>query len=503
MFMELMMQECQLQYLDGSYIQQIPVEQTAELIVPDKCADAEEILDTFGTLIVKENRYEGEVFRLSGSVQAGVLLLTCDGQPERVETTIPFTMERQILGEGQRGDMQFQCSLSSVDGKILNSRKLLLRANISCRIQLLEEQERTLHSLEEPGENLQLRTVEYPTKLAVEQGSKSFTLSEEPELPELAAPVARILKTVCCPRVLEQKAVGGKGVFKMEILLHILYADPEDRMCSYEWRIPVSQYVDFSHDVEGGQLHTTIQLTDLDLEPDSRVQSRRLFFRVGLLAQCVVYEIRRISVIEDAFCTDAVLQPKWQNWQCRSLLDSREMSTEARWRTEEGISSVVDVWAQPMEPELQRQGDSVNIKLPVNCSLVYYDTKGQLRGRSIQAVGETELPLHASANVMLRGLCCGQVFANAGPAGAELRIPIQFRADSFVTQLIRDLEEAEIRELPASGERKPALILRRIHREESLWDIAKSYSAPVEGIRSANELDQDSVPENTMLLIPL
>ncbi len=503
MFMELIMQECELRYLEGTFSQQIPVEETAELIVPDKCEDAEAIVDSFGTLTVKDSRWEGEELQIGGTVQGAVLLLTRDGQVHRVEASVPFSLKRQIPREGDKGTVRFHCQLSSVEGKILNSRKLLLRVGILCDVQLFEERERILHSMEEPDPTLQLRKAVYPVKMPVELGSKSFTLSDEPELPELTAPVARLLKAVCCPRVLEQKAVGSKGVFKMELLLHILYADPEERLCSYEWRIPLSQYVDFSRDVEGAQIQTCLQLTDFELEPDSRVQSRRLFLRLGLVAQSLVYEVRELELIEDGFCTNATLLPTWEQWQCRSLLDSRELTAEARWRTEEGISDLVDVWAQPMEPELLHQGDVLYLKLPVSCSMVYYDTEGQLRGRTVQTCGETELLLHAGAFLRAEDLSCGQVYCNAGPKGAELRIPIQLRADSFANQTMTDLAEAQIKELPQSFEPAPSLIIRRTEGEESLWEIAKSYNASVEAIVGANALESDLIPADTLLLIPL
>ena len=501
--MELIMQECELQYLEDTYTQQINLEQTAELIVPDKCADGEAVVDAFGTVILRDSSYEGEELRISATVQGGVLLLTREGKLERVEAQIPVSVVRQIPSGGKPESMHLCCRLTAVEGKLLNSRKLLLRASVDCTLRLYGQAQRILHTVEAPGPELQLRTAEYPVKLPVEQGSKTFTFSEEPELPEMAPPIARLLKTLCCPRILEQKTVGSKAVFKLEILLHILYEDPEERLCSFEWKIPLSQYVDFPRDVEGGDLHTVIHLTDQDLEPDSRVQSRRLFLRLGIQAQCVVYAIRELCVIEDAFCTDAILQPKWQQWQCQSLLDSREMSTEARWHTEEGMASVVDIWARPMEAELQHREDVMLIKLPLACTMLYYDTNGQLQGKEFSMSGEVELPLHCGATVQISELNCGQVYYNAGPAGAELRIPVQFRVNSFGTQTVRDLEEACISELPRSMERRPSVILRRTEGEESLWELAKSYNSTVEGIRLANDLNDDHIPGDTLLLIPL
>lgn len=501
--MELIMQDCELGYLERIYSQQIPMEETAELIVPDKSADAVQIIDAFGTLILKDSQWEQGTVKVNGSIRSCVLFLTEEGQIERLEAELPFSLRRELPEESGQGVMELHCRLCSMDARILNSRKLLLRGGLCCSVELLRKETKILRSVEEPSEALQLRIGEYPMKLPVEQGEKSFTVNDEPELGEMAAPIARILKAVCSPKILDQKAVGGKGVFKMELHVHILYADPEEKLHSYDWKLPISQYVDFPRDVEGAQLQTSLHITDLDIEPDSRTQSRRLFLRIGLLAHCMVYEVRNVRVIEDAYCTDGLLQPKWQQWNWRSLLDSRQMVTEARHKEEMDISSVVEAHAYPMQWEAYRQEDCLKVKIPVCCNVIYYDTQGKLCGKSLRMEAEVEQLVHQRVETAVRALRCSQVYCSAASGTLELRVPMELRLDSFAMEELRSLEQAEIEELPTSMERKPALILRRTEGEEELWDIAKSYRTAVEGIRKVNELEDDRIPDNTMLLIPL
>ena len=80
----------------------------------------------------------------------------------------------------------------------------------------------------------------------------------------------------------EQKVVGNKGVFKMELFLHVLYEDPQGKLCTYDWRIPLSQITELSCETGEGDLQTTIHFTDLDLEPDSQQESHRLFLRLHM-----------------------------------------------------------------------------------------------------------------------------------------------------------------------------------------------------------------------------
>lgn len=501
--MELIMEERELSYLERLFHCQIPLEETAELIVPDKCADAEEILDAFGTLLLRETVWEQGILLCKGTVRGVVLFRTVEGRVERLETELPFDLRREWNAEGMEGVLQYRCELCSVDGKILNSRKLLLRVGIICKAELYGRQNRILRDIEEPSENLQLLRGVYPVKLPVDLAEKSFTFTDEPELPELSAPIARLLKVLCQPRVLEQKAAGGKGVFKTELLLHILYADEEDQLHSHDWRLPLSQYVDFPQDIEGGELQTILHVTELDLEPDSSIRSRRLFLRMGLRACTTVYDIREMAVIRDAFCTDGLLEPKWQRWQCRSLLDRQLLSGEARWKDTEDLNSVVDMTVFAAEPELCHSSDLLELRIPLCCNVLYRDKEGQLRGKLLRSISELTLPLHTDGEAVTGRVHTGTPAILSNGGNLELRLPLQIQVDSYGLRELQSLDGGQISPFPFTTEKRPSLLLCRTEGEESLWDIAKHHNTSVEAISKANDLTDPILPQGTMLLIPL
>ena len=92
--MELVFQEKQLDYLGRVLDQTVTQELTAEVIVPDSCADADRVVDAFGTLLVRAEECTAGSASVSGEVQAGILFVTEDGRLERLETVIPFSARR-------------------------------------------------------------------------------------------------------------------------------------------------------------------------------------------------------------------------------------------------------------------------------------------------------------------------------------------------------------------------------------------------------------------------
>lgn len=92
--MELVFQEKQLDYLGRVLDQTVTQELTAEVIVPDSCADADRVVDAFGTLLVRAEECTAGSASVSGEVQVGILFVTEDGRLERLETVIPFSARR-------------------------------------------------------------------------------------------------------------------------------------------------------------------------------------------------------------------------------------------------------------------------------------------------------------------------------------------------------------------------------------------------------------------------
>ena len=52
------------------------------------------------------------------------------------------------------------------------------------------------------------------------------------------------------------------------------------------------------------------------------------------------------------------------------------------------------------------------------------------------------------------------------------------------------------------GKLRPSVVVRRVTRDETLWDVAKTCGAAVRDICLVNELSSETIIDNTTLLIP-
>ena len=499
--MELLLQEQQLEFLNRKLGETVLLEQTADVIVPDSYPDAERVVDAFGTLLLHSVECAGGSIYVAGSVQAGAIFVTEEGETVSLHTSVPFSVRKELSGEKGECRLQCKCTLRSVDARPLNSRKLLVRVGIACNLTAYGTQQQRLCAPEEPSENLQLRQIELPIRMPLALCEKSFSLNEELELSAEKAQVSRLLKCVGRLQVREQKIVGTKAVFKGVLIVHCLYADRNEKLHSHNWELPFSQYAEFGEDREGAELQTQFSFVSFDVEPESQVECGRLFLSANVLAQCLAVGEQRMMLVDDAYCTDALLTPHWEQWEMYGKLDGQSFRETVTAHSEEEAMSVVDAWLCCDEMQRERDGDTLRLRLPMHCNILYYDAEGRLQGRCLHPAMELETQLHTGADCFVRSMDCGEIYCSAGD-GVELRLPVQVELECWANHTLRSVCGGEIIELPMQQGRRPSVILRRTDGEEEAWEIAKACHVPVQEVLQANQLSGPMIPANTMLLIP-
>ncbi len=501
--MELIMQEQSLRYLSRVLCETIPLEQTADVVIPDSYPDAERVVEGFGNVLIRNAECVGTSVSIVGNVQAGVLFVTQEGEVHSLQTQIPFSLRKELPQGQEDCKLQCNCTVQSVDARLLNSRKLLLRATLSCTLCVYQSVERQIYDVPQPSEKLQIKRMELPLRMPLSLGEKSFSINEELELPSSKPAIARVMKTLARTQLLEQKAVGNKAVFKGELCVHVLYADREEKLHSQDWQLPFSQYAELECDVEDAELQITLSLTGFEAEQDGQAECTRLFLSAGLLAQCTAIGEQKLCWIDDAFCTDVELNPQYDRWEISGLLDMQSMRETLNADIEENAASVVDAWVYPSEPIKQRTPDGYELRLPLCCNLLYYDTNGALHSRVLRPSAELRVPLHENGACRVDAVDFGEISAHANGHTLEMRVPMQARVECYALHPIRALCGGEMNELAQEKGRSPSVILRRTEEQEELWEIAKACRTSVQAIEQANALDSTSVPANTMLLIPM
>ena len=145
----------------------------------------------------------------------------------------------------------------------------------------------------------------------------------------------------------------------------------------------------------------------------------------------------------------------------------------------------------------------MRLELPLNCNVLYLDEQGALQGKTVRASMSAELALAEHGTCSATQIMIGDIYCSASGGGMQLRVPTAMTVESSANHHFEAVSGGQIMPLPMQEGRRPSVILRRTDAQEELWQIAKACRTPVRSILEANGLQEETIPEGTMLLIPL
>lgn len=482
-------------------------EETMECIVPDACPDIQRILDTQGLVCLKSKEAgEGRV-ELRGVIRASVLYLP-DGEAgtRKVELAIPFTCSPETPGVHPGCQIAVQPRLLSADARMLNPRKIYVRAELAIGLQVCAPCSTLYSAGAECGVEygVQQRKDSCKAYMITSVQEKPFTFSDDLPLPGSKPDIEELLTQNVCLVCSENKVIGSKLIFKGQAMLTILYRTSDAVLTTALFELPFSQIMEVAGAGEEADCDLSVIMTDLSCQPDPD-DHRLLTVSMGMLAQAVLREERTLELVSDLYSTAYEMSEDTQENAFRRLSDSgsRRQPVREVLETSVGVKSVMDCRLAFGGVAQSWEGAALNMEADVRATVIYQGEDDGLYAitRAVPAVCQMEL--EPGCQCACRCSCPGELYATPTAGGVEVRFPLDFRFRAETRRTVVQVAAARLDEsCPRDNAQRPSIVLRRVEAGEELWDIAKAYSTTAEDIVGANELTDQAPPEGKLLLIP-
>ena len=490
-----------LQLVADEWVRQ---EETADTIVPDSFPDAVQIVDSFATVVVRSKECRQGSVLISGGIQAGLLYLAQDEQtPRFLEAYLPFSMKKDVADCEPECSALISCKVCSIEARILNSRKLMLRVEIGCSLQVYRQHEQTFYVPGETDPRLQLHRQSYPLLLPLEAGEKLFSMEEDLELPMGHPEMSKLLHYEATAEQTEVRLAGNRAVFKGTVHLRVRYLTPQMQLQIWETTLPFSQYCEFVQHYEEENLHLQLQVTALDLQSDDADPAHRLRLALMVLAQCVVYGHQNMETVDDAYWIGGEVQAQMRPCSLRCVLDRQQMTQTVRLTVPGEVRSVQDVQVCLSKPECVVENGTARIHVPVLVHLCYCDAQGQMAQASARTQAEFEQAAGEGSFCRAAASVCGEVYAMPAPDGAEVRFELLLQCQWNAMCSLESICSLTVQESERPRGSRPSVIVCTLQRDTSVWQLAKECGTTTECICKANDLSEDTVQAGTLLLMPM
>ena len=502
--MELEFETKQLSYWKNAFCHTAAQEQTQEVIVPDSFPDAARVVSCIAQAVLRSKEIRDGSAVITGAIRASCLYVAEQEQtPRTLDAYFPFSLRIDEPALTQQMKTVLELRINAADARLINSRKVLIRIGLGCRMTGYEDTIETYQTIKNVPERVQIHEMTYHMRLPAAIAEKPFSFSEELELPTSRPPVGTLAGYTVALNVTEQRVVGARAAFKAEAALKLLYLTPDGIPEVFTQSIPFSQFCELGEEVSDDECDIQLVLTGAELELQGSEEEKQLLLQMDLLAQCVVYGVQDVTVCDDAYAVGGELKTKWQEMTVSARLDRQSFAENVRESVDGDVRAIADSTAYPGFPVVRREGDCAQISFPITVNILAYDKDGNLQLLNAKTESNCKTALCADCRCVAQGELMPDGFVSPGPRGAELRYETKLTVSCFAAQTLRTLQAADFEKDEAKRHGRPAIVLRRTAEATSAWEIAKQYQTGVDAILRANELNTQEVGAGTMLLIPM
>lgn len=455
---------------------------SVDAVVPDALGDIGAIVVAEGTFCLWNLDFSDKSAQIEGSIAADVVYAEEGGALRSFPVELPVKV--RISGETLSPDVRpwLRCTLTALDARAVNSRKVRVTARLSLCLHAYRETELALTDrIEGDGGAVFTRTETLRVQIPVSVEEKTFTVSEthrflsgQPEADRLLCHTETVLLD-------DVSSAGSRVILQGRVCAAVTYL-PQGQMCPAveTFETAFSQMLDCPADTSPCLLHTTVNLTAAYLNVSAAADGAALEAEYHLVAQTVCLADAEADCVTDAYCNTA------------------ELTLERE--------TVAAGTVQPGEPlRLSAEGT-------LACeaaSLTVVSRRAVVCGVTEQHVSCMEKRLHLplepadGARLELLSVQPEEPVVTVTADGFQIRVTVTVRTAALQESDLRQVTGATAQERACPYASVPSLTIVRWGGED-LWTLAKRYCSSERLIRETNGLTDDAAMAEApqYLLIP-
>ncbi len=481
------------------------IELNGDCIVPDVKPDILEIVGTSGVVnIYKKEVMDGKV-RVDGSVSVFVMYIGDDGKNRGVRSinhSIDFSQSFIVDGVSSDMNENIEVRAGAIDCKIINERKINLKANLEFEITILANSNIEFVNTVDLKDIQKLeKTVQVNSVLGVGQ---TRTVTKETININSADNLAEILKVNSEIGNRSIKISYNKILTKADIRLKILYSTEDGRINTVSAKFPIMGFIDMQDISENNPCEYDFEIRNMVIKPNS-TEEHSIYVEIEVGVNATAYENKEINVIEDLYSPSKNLKFEQMNikmLQNKSIYEG-SYNINQKELLDIGDEKVYDIDTTVSITDTRVNDNEVFISGNVNLAFIC-STNGMtgMQTRKIDIPYETKIAcngISSKANVKIKTVVNSQDF-NILPGGeVNIKLDLGFyivSANDIDLKLVSKVEEYE-NELVDDYN----MVIYQVRPNDSLWKIAKTFNSTVQSIIETNNLQNDKIFPGDQLFI--
>ncbi len=485
------------------YDNAVSKEETLEVVVPDVCADVGKLLDVRGQLLVTSQKTRMNEILIGAMVEVTVLYVAEDsGKVQYVLASVPIEMTIPAAGVDDSVKLLTRAELCTLDARLLNPRKLILRAGVTALVRAYMPGSFVLWDNLSEGETAPIHVLRKQAEhtLIVGIREKTFSVSDEYRMPEGKGQAVKMLSAQTQLCVQDLKAVGNKVVIKASAKINgVFFNEGDGSLFDTQFETQFSQIIEVEN--AGEEIFNTVMLQLRNAEFTLAADRALCAVTLSLCAQLTSRRSLASGYIADAYCNRCAFNLETTELKLKNYRTQSPLMLGLRGRLQSKVP-LVDIQYLAIS-ELCTEVDGSVIKADATVTGVGRTESGEAEPIAVRLHAEEALTLTASQKLRIASTCWEKPMLIGTPQNAELAVELAIAYGLIEFGEIVAVNGLELGE-ENSAERgnRPSIVVVCTNHGADAWSLAKKYGSTVEMIENANREGEVFNSARRPLLIP-
>ncbi len=488
------------------------VEQSVDcdVTLPDYCPDIMRILKCNVMTNITNAKINGDRATADGTAIIKVIYADEGNRIFCYEHEYPFSKFTELSGSFDSPCFSVYVKNSYANCRAVSKRRIDIHGAVSMSFLVNSVMKDNMIS-NAVGDGVQTKRKGIDFSSATAKVSKIFQISEVESISNSNPNINKVLFVNTSPILSETKIIRGKALLKGEICFNIVYsADGESNdTCQLSYSIPFNEIAEIESLNDDSIISVEFSSLQTTAEPkaDSDGNYRFLALCTDIQAVITCYEKKCTSTICDTYSTQAVLDTKYAMTEFKALCQCTRDKILCKQKLDIASANPEKIY-------------STTIGIP-DSSCIFESGRMIIKGSlpvDLIVIGEDGMPSYCQRNADFEYSCScdtvnpqcryslcvtGYSCTLTGDKKADFKCEINLLAEVCSSFSCRALTELSVSQSGEVIEKNPSLTIYFCSGGENVWDIARKYNTTVEEIMDENNLSADSLPEKTILLIPV
>ncbi len=481
-----------------------------DFTLPDFCPDISKIFKCKAVPRITSKGINGNNISFEGNVCITLLYCDKENRLNSFEYQYPFSKIKETDCDLSGGNLSCKIKCDYINCRAVTGRKVDIHGAVTISMRVFKRKCNDVIS-DIDDCNIEILRGVAPATVPMGYNEKYIIIEEEIPISNSVPPIQNILRYDAFPLVKESKIIKDKVMVKGEMAVVILYC-PEGNINpqTVKTTLPFSQVIDIKGITDMCECETKATLSSLEIKPKmwQSGENRSFSANAKLLLCCESYCVNDVPVIKDAFSrrfeTDIVKNKIKFSKICQNIKEIAHIKRNVELA--DNISSVLDLWCDVQSVVCKFEKDYMIIVGTIMAGIIVCDQENVASFYEKPIDFECKyqiqnLEKHLECTPEIEVESCG--FTIISSNCIEISTDLCINASIFERNKISLITDMKITDKPINKNRKCAMTVYFVGKDECVWDIARKYNSSVEEINAINTITNDCLEEGKMILIPL